>query len=73
MGINDVEDLTEVEPVSFKKSIKVELWDRDSGYVLGEDDPLGNISIQAFQAGLGELSHQFKRRKAKYTLTYKVE
>ena len=73
MGVDDVEDLTGVEPISFKNSIRVELWDRDSGYVLGEDDPLGNVTIQAFQSELGELSHQFRRKKAKYTLTYKVE
>jgi hypothetical protein len=73
MGIDDVEDLTRVEPVSFKNIIKVELWDRDAGYVSGDDDSLGNITIQEAIAGLGELSHQFKRRKAKYTLTYKVE
>ena len=73
MGIGDIENLIDVNPVSFVNSVKVELWDRDPGYVLGEDDPLGNISITESVAGLGELTHQFKRRKAKYTLTYKVE
>jgi hypothetical protein len=72
MAVNDFEDLTGLEPVSFKNSIRVELWDRDPGYT-GEDDKLGHLSIQAFQAGLGELTHEFRRKKAKYTLTYKVE
>jgi hypothetical protein len=71
MGIGEVEDLSGVESIPFKETIRVELWDRDSGYVLDRDDPLGNITIHASQIGR-EASHQFKRRKARYTLTYKV-
>ena len=73
MGINDVEDLTRVNSVDFKDDLRVELWDRDAGYVSGGDDKLGSLSIQESQAGLGEREHQFKRSKANYTLTYKVE
>jgi len=73
MGIGAVENLSDVDPISFENSITVELWDSDPGYVTGEDDKLGHISIQEALAGSGELSHQFKRRKAEYTLTYKVE
>ena len=73
MGINDVEDLTRVNSVDFKDDLRVELWDRDAGYASGKDDPLGSLTIKVIQAGLGELEHQFKRRKANYTLTYKVE
>jgi hypothetical protein len=73
MGINDVEDLTGINPVDFKDDLRVELWDRDAGYISGKDDLLGSFTIQTLQAGLGELEHQFKRKKANYTLTYKVE
>jgi hypothetical protein len=73
MGINDLEDLSKVKPIPFEQSIRVELLDRDAGYSLNGDDPLGTVTINAYQKGLGVLSHQFKRKKAKYTLTYKVE
>ena len=72
MGANDVADLSDVEPISFKDSVRVELWDADPGYT-PEDDQLGRLTIQASLAGVGELSHEFKRKSAKYTLTYKVK
>lgn len=73
MGVNDVRDLSDLESIPFEENIRVELWDRDAGYVSEGDDPLGNIIIHASQKGTGELSHLFKRKKARYTLTYKVE
>ena len=73
MNVDDVEDLTIIDPIDFKDNIRVELWDRDSGYVSGGDDLLGSLTIMASQAGSGELEHQFKRSKASYTLIYKVE
>lgn len=60
-----------MEPISFEDSVSIELWDRDAG-APARDDRLGG-TVQAIQAGLGEISHVFKRRSAKYTLTYKVE
>jgi hypothetical protein len=72
MGMDEVVDLTSVEPISFKDRIRVELWDRDAGYV-GEDDRLGSLTIMAFQSGLGELQQEFRSGKAKYSLIYKVE
>ncbi len=72
MNINDVADLSGIDPISFKDSILIELWDRDAGYD-PDDDQIGRLNIQAFQSGLGELTHEFKRKNARYTLTYKVE
>jgi len=65
-------DLSDVEPVSFSDQVVVELWDRDAGYSPA-DDRLGRLSVQAGHAGSGELSHEFRRSKARYTLTYLVE
>ena len=73
MGLNDVEDLSKVSPVSFEENIRVALWDRDAGYSSNEDDPIGDVVIHASQKGHGELTHSFKGRRAKYTLNYKVE
>ena len=73
MSVNDEADLTGVEPIAFEEYIRVELWDRDAGPQAGQDDRLGDIDISAVYAGLGELSHQFKTRRARYTLVYKVE
>ena len=72
MSANDVADLSDVKPISFKDSVRVELWDADPGYT-PEDDQLGRLTIQASLASAGELTHEFKRKSAKYTLTYKVK
>ncbi len=72
MGAGDVEDLSGVEPIQFDKEIVVELWDRDAGY-FPDDDQIGRLTVQPHLAGLGELTHEFKRKNAKYTLTYKVD
>jgi hypothetical protein len=73
MGMGDVKDLSVIDPIDFKDSMRVQLRERDAGYASGTDDQLGSFTIKALQAGLGELEHQFRRRKARYTLTYKVE
>jgi hypothetical protein len=73
MVIGNVEDLSGVEPIPFEENIRVELWERDSGYVSGQDDLLGYVIIHASQIGHGEVSHKFKRRRARYTLVFKVD
>jgi hypothetical protein len=73
MKKGDIEDLAGVNPISFKESIRVELWEKDPNYVSDKDDQLGNITVYASQMGAGEISNLFKRRKARYTLTFKVE
>jgi hypothetical protein len=72
MAANDVEDLSGVEPINFNEDVRVELWDQDAGYI-SDDDQIGRLEIKAHQEGLGELKHEFKRKQARYTLTYKVE
>ena len=72
MNSGDMEDLSSVEPILFDKNMSVELWDKDAGYST-EDDQIGRFTVLASQAGIGELTHEFKRKKAKYTLTYKIK
>lgn len=68
----DVKDLLALEPIPFENLVSVELRERDPGYV-PSDDSLGTFNVQALQAGLGEIEHQFVTRRAKYILTYEVE
>ena len=72
MKSGDLEDLSGVEPITFDEKISVELWDKDPGYYPA-DDQIGRLNVQASQAGLGEMIHEFKRKNAYYTLTYKVK
>jgi len=72
MKTNDVEDLSAVEPIQFTDKVSIELWDRDAEY-FPADDRLGKLNVYASKSGLGEQTHQFKRRSALYTLTYKVD
>jgi hypothetical protein len=72
MKINEIKDLSDVEPITFNDDILVELWDKDAGYS-PEDDRLGKVTIVAGLAGTGSHEYEFRRRKARYTLTYKVE
>ena len=72
MKANDVEDLSHLELIQFKESIRVELWDKDAGF-FPDDDQIGILNIQANQAGFGELKHVFKRKNAIYTLTFQVD
>ena len=72
MTRGDVKDLSEIEPIHFDNQVSVELRERDPGYV-PSDDSLGTFNVQALQAGLGEIEHQFETRRAKYVLIYQVE
>ena len=72
MKANDVEDLSEVETILFDESVDIELWDRDSEHNI-TNDKIGELIIKASQKGLGVQRHEFRRRNARYTLTYKVE
>jgi len=72
MKSGDLEDLSGVDTLKFKEKINVELWDKDAGFY-PDDDQIGRLTVQANQAGLGELTHEFKRKNAKYTLTYEVK
>jgi hypothetical protein len=72
MNAGEIEDLGKVKPIQFNNKLTVELWDKDAGY-MSADDQIGRITIFAAQSGQGDLSHEFKRRNARYTLVYKVE
>ncbi len=72
MKTNDVEDLTNVNPIRFTEKVSVELWDRDAEY-FPADDLLGRLTVHASKTGLGDQTHRFKRRSALYTLTYRVD
>lgn len=72
MKSGDLEDLSGVEPIKFNERISVELWDKDAGF-FPADDQIGRLTVHAHLAGIGELKHEFKRKNAKYTLTYKVK
>jgi hypothetical protein len=72
MKAHQKEDLSGVEPINFKESISVELWEKDAGF-FPDDDQIGRLRVQSNQLGIGELTHEFKRKSAWYTLTYKVE
>ena len=72
MKANDVEDLGEVETIFFDDSVDIELWDRDSEHNI-TNDKIGGLIIKASLKGLGVQKHEFKRRNARYTLTYKVD
>jgi hypothetical protein len=53
MNVDDVEDLSLLEPISFKNKVDIQLLDQDAGYTGGdEDDLLGRLTVQAFQAGV---------------------
>ncbi len=53
MNVDDVEDLSLLEPISFKNKVDIQLLDQDAGYTGGdEDDLLGRFTVQAFQAGV---------------------
>ena len=71
MKAGDIEDLSGVEPITFDERIGVELWDEDDR-ARSDDDQIGRLMVQANLIGLGELRRDFKRKNAKYTLTYKV-
>ena len=73
MNVDDVKDLSQVEPISFDNKIDIQLWDRDASPTGDEDDLLGKLTVQSFQAGVGEQKHEFKQKKARYTLSYIVE
>ncbi len=72
MKSGDLVDLSNVEPVMFDEKISVELWDKDAGF-FPDDDRMGKLIVHANQGRLGELTHEFKRKNAKYTLTYNVK
>jgi len=72
MKANDVEDLSEVETIFFDESVDIELWDRDSEHNI-TNDKIGGLIINASQKGLCIQKHEFQRKNARYTLTYKVE
>lgn len=71
MNDSDVEDLTRVSPIRFRRKARIDLYDQDAGWV-DDDDHLGRTYAYATDAGKGEQEHDFKGDGAHYTLTYEV-
>ncbi|MFE7930378.1 hypothetical protein ACFU6S_16880 [Streptomyces sp. NPDC057456] len=51
-------------------SVHIELFDEDD---IDQDDNLGGVTIREFDAGHGDLVHEFTSDEANYRLTYHVE
>ena len=71
MNDNDVADLTGIPHQQFRSKIRIDLYDKDAGFV-DDDDHLGRTYARASQAGKGEQEHDFTGDGAHYTLTYEV-
>jgi hypothetical protein len=63
--------LRSVNPIPFKGSVEVALWDEDTG-LFDSDDNLGKCTISASVAGQDEQDYRFKGDGSDYLLVYKV-
>ena len=73
MDSGDTVDLTSLDGIPFEGDIRVELWERDPGYTVGEDDLLGKLLVHSSQKGAGSINHKFVSKRARYSLEYSVE
>ncbi len=71
MNDNDVENLGNLPTYPFQNSVRIELYDQDTGG-WDNDDHLGTTYARAIEAGIGEQERQFTGDGAHYTLTYSV-
>lgn len=65
-------DLTGVEPISFRDTIRIDLYDEDTGSWFDEDDHIDKEIISKADANLGVKERKLKGDGASYTLKYEV-
>jgi hypothetical protein len=70
MNDGDLRDLSNIDPQSFRRAIRVELYDQDAGW-FDDDDFLGRLEVKADQER-GEHTHTFTGDGARYDFTYEV-
>lgn len=64
-------ELSGVPPISFSRSIPIELWEQDGGF-LDPDDFLGSWTVRRRDAG-GEREARFNGDDADYVVRYRVK
>jgi hypothetical protein len=73
MGVDDIEDLSHIPPIEFRKRIRIDLYDKDvGGGPFSSTDHLGGLDVMDDQVGKGELIHEFTERGAHYSLRYEI-
>jgi len=73
MNDGDRKTLAGVEPIEFRGSVRLDLYDKDGSVPSDDDDHLGNFLVTAADKGRGTLRCTFDRDDASYTLEYRVE
>lgn len=72
MSPGEVIELSEIEPLPFRDSVKIELMERETGHGRN-DDILGEITIRESDANLQKIVKELQSGKAEYILEYYVE
>ncbi len=70
---NEVRNLSEATAIQFTTSIRLDLYDQDTGLFVDSDDHIGGIDIPSSQAGAGNQEASINGDGARYTITYRVE
>ena len=73
MDMGDKHNLSDLEGIPFEGEVKVELWERDPGYEIEEDDLLGRVVISDSEIGAERIKYKFETKRARYIMEYRVE
>ncbi|MCW8796261.1 MAG: hypothetical protein OQK67_04280 [Chlorobium sp.] len=72
MNDGNTKSLAGIEPIRFQNSVRLDLYDQDSGSWYDSDDHIDKVIISTGDSGRGTKECKFKGDGASYTLKYEV-